>query len=41
MEYFTQNGYQKIAVYGMHYAGERLVDELRNTEVKVVCGIDQ
>ncbi len=40
-EYFTKNEYWKIAVYGMSYAGETLVDELRDTEVKVVYGIDR
>lgn len=40
-EYFEKNGYQKIAVYGMSYAGETLVDELRGTEIKVVYGIDK
>ena len=40
-EYFEQNGYKKIAVYGMSYAGETLVDELRNTGVDIVYGIDK
>lgn len=39
--YFEQHGYQKIAVYGMSYAGETLLDELKDTEVKVEYGIDQ
>ena len=29
--YFKRNGYKKIAIYGMSYAGERLVDELKNS----------
>lgn len=38
--YFERNGYQKVAVYGMSYAGETLVDELKNTNVQVIYGID-
>ena len=40
-EYFETNGYQKIAIYGMSYAGETLIDELKNTNVEVVYGIDR
>ena len=40
-EYFVANGYQRIIVFGMHYAGERLVEELKNTDIQVVCGIDR
>ena len=39
--YLEKNGYKKIAVYGMSYAGETLIDELKNTEVEVVYGIDK
>lgn len=39
--YFEENGYVKIAIYGMSYAGETLIDELRGTSVQVVYGIDQ
>lgn len=39
--YLKDNGYQKIAVYGMSYAGETLVDELKNTDIVVAYGIDQ
>jgi hypothetical protein len=39
-EYFEKNGYKKIAVYGMSYAGETLLDELKDTDVKVAYGID-
>lgn len=39
--YFEQHGYQKIAVYGMSYAGEALLDELKDSEVKVAYGMDQ
>ena len=40
-DYFRENGYKTIAIYGMHYAGERLVDELKGTEIRVACGIDR
>lgn len=39
--YFEKNGYKKIAIYGMSYAGETLVDELRNSDITVAYGIDQ
>jgi hypothetical protein len=39
--YFEKNGYRKIAVYGMSFAGETLLEELRNTDIKVAYGIDQ
>lgn len=40
-EYFEKNGYKRIAVYGMSYAGETLMDELKGTDVEVVYGIDR
>ena len=39
--YFEGKGYKSIAIYGMSYAGETLVDELRETSTKVLYGIDQ
>lgn len=39
--YFEKNHYKKIAVYGMSYAGETLIDELRNTGITVAYGIDK
>ena len=39
--YFEKNGYKKIAVYGMSDAGETLIEELKNSKVEVVYGIDQ
>lgn len=41
VEYFVQNGYKRIAIYGMSYAGETLVDELIGTDIEIVYGIDQ
>lgn len=39
--YLEQEGYQEIAVYGMSYAGETLVEELRGSNIKVKYGIDK
>lgn len=39
--YFERNEYTKIAVYGMSYAGEALVNELENSTVTVAYGIDR
>lgn len=40
-EYFIKNNYKKIAIYGMSYAGETLVEELKSTKTEVVYGIDR
>lgn len=39
--YFEKNGFKRIAIYGMSYAGETLVNELKETAVSVVYGIDK
>lgn len=39
--YFEKNGYKKIAIYGMSYAGETLLAELKETDITVVYGIDK
>ncbi len=39
--YFKENNYKKIAVYGLSYAGERLLDELKGTGIEVLYGIDR
>jgi len=39
--YFIKNGYNRIAIYGMSYAGETLVEEFKGTDVNVVYGIDR
>ena len=41
VQYFEKQGYKNIAIYGMSYLGERLVDELRDSDVKVQYGIDK
>ena len=39
--YFDSNGYKEIAIYGMSFAGETLIEELKDTNTKVLYGIDQ
>lgn len=39
--YFEKNNYKKIAVYGMSYVGETLIQELQNSNINVVYGIDK
>lgn len=39
--YFEKNGYKKIAIYGMSYAGETLLDELKDSSIEVAYGIDK
>lgn len=40
-EYFEENCYNQIAVYGLGKIGERLVDELKDTEIQIAYGIDK
>jgi len=40
-QYFEANNYKNIAIYGMSYAGETLIDELKNTTTNVKYGIDK
>lgn len=40
-EYLEKNGYVKVAIYGMSYAGETLVNELAGSNIKVEYGIDK
>lgn len=39
--YMEAEGYKRIAIYGMSYVGETLLDELRESGVQVAYGIDQ
>lgn len=39
--YFRKNNYCNIAIYGMSYAGENLLEELEKTEITVAYGIDR
>lgn len=40
-EYFEEMQYKKIAIYGMGYAGERLLEELKGSGIDVKYGIDR
>lgn len=40
-DYLEKNNYKKIIIYGMSYIGERLVDELNNTKIEIVAGVDR
>lgn len=40
-EYFERNSYKNIAIYGMSYAGETLVEELKDSPICVKYGIDK
>jgi len=39
--YFEKNGYKKIAIYGMSYAGKTLLNELKETAIQVRYAIDK
>ena len=39
--YFEENEYHNIAIYGMSYVGVTLTNELRDTNIKVMYGIDK
>ena len=39
--YFEKHGYKKIAIYGMSYVVETLVDELKDSSIEIAYGIDQ
>lgn len=40
-KYLHDSGIRTVAIYGMSYAGERLYDELKNSEVEVKYAIDR
>ena len=39
--YFMEHGYKRIAIYGMSYAGETLISELKDSDIELAYGIDQ
>lgn len=39
--FFEDKGYKSIAIYGMSYLGERLVDELKGSGIEVKYAIDK
>lgn len=40
-EYFVQNNYKEISIYGMGYVGERLIKELKGTGITIKYIIDK
>lgn len=41
VSFFEDNGYKAIAIYGMSYLGERLLDELKDSGIEVKYAIDK
>lgn len=39
--YLIYKKYKTISIYGISYAGETLLDELKNTNIKIAYAIDQ
>lgn len=39
--YLTEKGYRSIAIYGMHYLGECLLEELKESGIEVRYAIDR
>lgn len=40
-DYFYRNRIKTIAIYGMSYIGERLFEELKNTDIEIKYAIDK
>ena len=40
-KYFEDNGYKKIAVYGMGELGNRLLEELKDSDIEIAYAIDR
>ena len=41
VEYFHKNGYKSIAIYGIGELGNRLVEELKNSDIKIKYVLDK
>lgn len=41
IEYFNKNGYKSVAIYGMGEMGNRLYDELKDSEIELKYAIDK
>lgn len=39
--YFEENGYRTIAIYGMSHIGQRIIDDLKDSSIQVVYGVDK
>ena len=40
-QYFIENGYKTVAIYGMGEMGNRLYDELKDSSIEVKYAVDQ
>lgn len=40
-DYLEEKGYKSVAIYGLSYAGERLLDELRDNGIEVKYAVDK
>lgn len=40
-QYLCDRGYEKIAIYGLGEVGLLLMEELKDTKIKIICGIDK
>lgn len=40
-EYFKEKNYSRIAIYGLGELGNRLIEELMDTEIEVAYGVDK
>lgn len=41
VSYFEAKGCKKVAIYGMSYAGETLIEELKGSGIRAAYGIDK
>ena len=41
VDYFTERGIKKIAIYGMSHIAQRIIDDLENSDIEVMYGIDR
>ena len=39
--YLDAKGYKRVAIYGMSYAGETLIEELKGSDITIAYGIDK
>lgn len=40
-DYFEEKGYRKLAIYGMSHIGQRIIDDLKDSGIEVVYGVDK
>ena len=40
-KYFENNGFKKIAIYGMGELGNRLLEELKDSDIEIAYAIDR